>query len=138
MTNEANSIGTGIVSQPVRLSRSPFSLTEIRARSADSQDSHVGSQTQPFFLALIASLSNPAVRPGQLRAQAATLDVVLRPGTVATVAGAWSVISDATAADGVAVRHPNGGAAKLTQALASPTNYFEVSFNAEGGIPYRL
>jgi hypothetical protein len=41
-----------------------------------------------FFLALIASLSNPAVRPGQLRAQAATLDVVLRPGTVATFAGA--------------------------------------------------
>jgi hypothetical protein len=46
------------------------------------------------------------------------------------IAGAWSVISDATAAD--------GGAVKLTQAVASPTNYFEVMFFAEGGIPYRL
>ena len=76
--------------------------------------------------------------PPRLTAQSSTTDVVLRPGRSATVAGAWAVIADATAADGVAVRHPNAGAAKLTQALAQPVNFFELTFPAEGGIPYRL
>lgn len=67
-----------------------------------------------------------------------TADVVLRPGRVATVAGAWSVISEPTAADGVAVRHANAGAAKLSQPLASPANFFELTFSATAGVPYRL
>ena len=69
---------------------------------------------------------------------AQTTDVVLRPGGAATVFGAWKVVSDATAAGGAAVRHPNAGAAKLTQALAAPANYFELSFAAEANVPYRL
>ena len=65
-------------------------------------------------------------------------DIVLRPGRAATLAGAWAVVSDATAADGLAVRHPNAGAAKLTQALSQPANYFDLTFTAEAGVPYHL
>ncbi|MGH9311213.1 MAG: purple acid phosphatase family protein, partial [Vicinamibacterales bacterium] len=71
-------------------------------------------------------------------AQSASSDIVLRPGRVAAVAGQWVIVSDTTAADGAAVRHPNAGAAKLTQALAQPANYFEVVFNAVAGVPYHV
>ena len=85
----------------------------------------------PFTIAVLSFAA------GHPQAQSPA-DIVLRPGRGATVAGAWTVVADATAADGVAVRHPNAGAAKLTQALAQPANYFEQSFTAEANLPYRL
>jgi len=72
------------------------------------------------------------------RAQSGSADIVLRPGSGATVAGAWAIVSDASAAGGKAVRQPNAGAAKLTQALAQPVNYFEQTFSADAGVSYRL
>jgi len=33
---------------------------------------------------------------------------------------------------------PDAGAPKLSAPLASPTSYFEMTFNAQAGIPYRL
>jgi hypothetical protein len=73
---------------------------------------------------LSLSLVILSLAQGHPQAQAPT-DVVLRPGRGATVAGGWTVVTDASAADGVAVRHPNAGAAKLSQALTQPVNYFE-------------
>ena len=54
------------------------------------------------------------------------------------IAGAWLPTADATAAAGVRLQNPNLGAAKLTQALASPVNYFDLTFDAEAGKAYRL
>ena len=74
-------------------------------------------------------------------AQAQTLgagDISLRPGASATLAGSWTKTADATAAGGSAVWYPNAGAAKVTTAVAAPSSYFEISFDAEAGIPYRL
>jgi acid phosphatase type 7 len=68
----------------------------------------------------------------------AAAEIVLRPGTGATVAGAWTVIQDASAAGSAAVRQLDAGAAKLSQALAQPVNYFEQSFSVEAGVRYRL
>jgi HKD family nuclease len=51
---------------------------------------------------------------------------------------AWVVVSDATAAGGARIVHPNQNGAKLPGALAAPTNYFELTFDAEQGRPYRL
>ena len=87
-----------------------------------------------LLLCLIVALPAASGRP---LAQAEA-DIVLRPGRGATVAGAWTVVSDPTAADGAAVRHPNAGAAKLAQAAAQPVHYFEQSFTAEASVPYRL
>jgi endonuclease/exonuclease/phosphatase family metal-dependent hydrolase len=54
-------------------------------------------------------------------------------------AGKWVVTSDATApGGGKTMRHPDAGAAKLTTALASPANYFELTFSAQTGVPYHL
>ncbi|MEX2660660.1 MAG: phospholipase D-like domain-containing protein, partial [Vicinamibacterales bacterium] len=64
-------------------------------------------------------------------------DVVLHAGK-GTRAGAWQSEADATAASGVKMRHPDAGAAKITTASASPANYFDMTFSAEAGVPYRL
>src|SRR4051812_17289420 len=92
--------------------------------------------TRPMCLASCTLILVLVVDSGS-RAQSSA-DIVLRPGRGATVAGAWAVVTDSTAADGVAVRHPNAGAAKLAQALPQPANYFEQTFTPDPGVPYRL
>jgi hypothetical protein len=65
-------------------------------------------------------------------------NVVLRASSPSARAGKWTIVSDSTAVGGSAIRHPDGGAAKITTAYASPSNYFELTFNAVAGTPYRL
>jgi len=65
-------------------------------------------------------------------------DIVVYASTAPLKVGAWSVESDATAAGGAKMRHPNANAAKIATASANPANYFEVTFNAEAGRGYRL
>ena len=54
------------------------------------------------------------------------------------IVGAWSIVADTTAAGGSRLGTADAGAAKLTAALASPANYFELTFAAEAATPYRL
>ena len=54
------------------------------------------------------------------------------------VAGNWTRVADAQAAGGTRLWNPDAGVPKLTTALASPANYFELRFNAEAGKPYRM
>ena len=52
--------------------------------------------------------------------------------------GAWYKESNASAAGQALLHNPDAGAPKITTASASPTNYFEVNFNASAGTAYRL
>jgi hypothetical protein len=70
-----------------------------------------------------------AVQPGE---------IVLYAGDATTVAGAWRVMPDSLAAGAKRITHPNAGAAKITSASAAPADYFELTFTAEAGRPYRL
>jgi hypothetical protein len=54
------------------------------------------------------------------------------------IAGAWSLVPDGTAAGGARLQNANLGAAKVTVARAQPTDYFEITFQAEAGRPYHL
>jgi endonuclease/exonuclease/phosphatase family metal-dependent hydrolase len=65
-------------------------------------------------------------------------DIVLQASNASTKAGKWSVASDSRAAGGKKMRHADGGASKLTTAEARPKNYFELTFRATAGVPYRL
>lgn len=65
-------------------------------------------------------------------------EIVMHALGVTTIAGNWSKVNDASAADGVLLRNPNAGAAKLNTALAAPTSYFEKSFDADAGKPYHI
>ena len=91
---------------------------------------HFATSRAGFTLAALALISAPA---------AAQTTVQLVPETASLRAGKWAITADATAAyGGQAMRHPDAGAAKLTTALASPANYFEVTFSASAGVGYRL
>jgi hypothetical protein len=54
------------------------------------------------------------------------------------VAGRYSIVSDTSAAGGARMFNPDDNTAKLTAALANPTIYFEVAFNAVADTPYRI
>jgi phosphatidylserine/phosphatidylglycerophosphate/cardiolipin synthase-like enzyme len=56
----------------------------------------------------------------------------------ANIHGSWQQLADATAAGGTALWNPDAGAAKISPALASPTTYFEQTFNAVSGAGYHL
>ena len=65
-------------------------------------------------------------------------NVVLNASSAGTRSGGWVIASDSGAAGGAVIRHPDAGAGKIVTALASPTHYFEMTFDAVAGAPYRL
>lgn len=65
-------------------------------------------------------------------------EIAIPVATTATLRGDWQMVTDSTAAAGVRLWNPDRGAAKLNAPLASPSDYFEVTFNAEAGRGYRL
>jgi hypothetical protein len=67
-------------------------------------------------------------------------DIVLWTSNVpsTSIRGDWVRIADASAAGGTALHNPNRSRAKIVPALASPANYFEMTFNAKRGVAYRL
>jgi hypothetical protein len=67
-----------------------------------------------------------------------TINVVLYAAEAPFRSGAWTLETDSTAAGSSRLRHANGNAAKLATALATPVNFFEMTFNAEADRPYRL
>lgn len=71
-------------------------------------------------------------------AQAQTADPVLYASEAPVRVGAWSVVTDATAAGGQRLANRNVGLAKVTVPLADPADYFEMTFYAEAGKAYRL
>jgi hypothetical protein len=65
-------------------------------------------------------------------------EIVLYASEAGVRAGAWKVEQDPTAAGGRRIRHPDAGTPKVTAPAANPAHYFEMSFDARAGIPYRL
>jgi phosphatidylserine/phosphatidylglycerophosphate/cardiolipin synthase-like enzyme len=64
-------------------------------------------------------------------------DLVLYASTGVN-SGAWAPVADATAAGGSAMRRADAGGAKITTALAAPTDYFDLQFTPDADTPYRL
>jgi phosphatidylserine/phosphatidylglycerophosphate/cardiolipin synthase-like enzyme len=65
-------------------------------------------------------------------------DIVLYPGKASVRRGTWEILSDSSAAGSARIHQPDAGVAKVLAPLASPSNYFEMSFNAQAGVPYQL
>ncbi len=79
--------------------------------------------------------------PGVVSAQMVGPDdvVVWTAGASPTdVHGDWIRESDSTAAGGFALRNPDRGRARVSPALASPTNYFDMRFTAKRDTAYHL
>jgi phosphatidylserine/phosphatidylglycerophosphate/cardiolipin synthase-like enzyme len=64
-------------------------------------------------------------------------DVLLWAWRSDSTAG-WSKVADSTGAGGFRMANANAGAPKLSTAAANPSQYFDLSFTAEAGVPYRL
>src|SRR5712664_2196162 len=73
-----------------------------------------------------------------LLAHASSSDVVLYASKAPVKSGTWAVVADSTAAGGYAIGNPNLGAPKINTPLATPKNYFELSFPAYSGKAYHL
>jgi IPT/TIG domain len=65
-------------------------------------------------------------------------DVVLYAGQAPLKVGSWSTVSDISAAAGLRIHHADAGVPKITTPSINPPHYFEMTFNAEAGRPYRL
>jgi len=64
-------------------------------------------------------------------------EVVIHTWHAPIMTGAWSVFSDASAADGLKLRHPSAGQS-FPSPSADPANYFEVTAWVEAGVAYRI
>jgi PKD repeat protein len=65
-------------------------------------------------------------------------DIVLYAADSTVKMGNWNVVADITAAGGRRLSNPDYGVAKINTPLANPVNYFELTFQAPAGVPYRL
>jgi hypothetical protein len=65
-------------------------------------------------------------------------EVVLYAADAKAVVGPWQLLADSTAAGGIRAWNPDAGTAKVATALANPTGYIELAFNADAGRGYRL
>ena len=65
-------------------------------------------------------------------------DIVLYASNATVLAGGWTTVSDSSAAGGRRAVHPNAGGAKIATPLANPAHYIELTFDAQGGVPYRV
>ena len=117
----------------------------------------VGSDTTaPFSITWNASapgtksLTAKAIDNRGASATSSAVSIVIRPANVqpgeeavlyastAPVAIGWTVTADATAAGGNRLQNPNTNQPKVATALAAPVQYFEMTFHALAGRPYRL
>jgi len=102
----------------------------VRLRAGSRENCLVKNLIRPLVFALAIF--------GGVTASAAAQEIVLRPGKSATTVGAWTKVSDSTASSGTRISMPEKGLGKLETAKASPTDYFEMTFDAEAGTAYRL
>ncbi len=65
-------------------------------------------------------------------------EIVLHTHTATTTAGLFRIDPDVGAAGGSSEHQPDLGAPKITAPVKTPASYFEMTFNAEAGKPYRL
>lgn len=65
-------------------------------------------------------------------------EVVLYAWRALIIAGNWQVVSDPAAAGGARISSSNLGAGRVRKPQTAPADYFELTFHAEAGRPYRL
>ncbi|MBA3231409.1 MAG: hypothetical protein H0T05_01190 [Acidobacteria bacterium] len=68
----------------------------------------------------------------------AAAEILITADAVTALAGGWRLLSDSSAAGGVALGHPNAGAKTVNKAHPSPAHYVDLTFYAEAGRAYRL
>lgn len=84
---------------------------------------------------LVAASLSGYVTP---RSGAAAADVVLYASDVVTIAGNWTRVPSASGAGGLKMISEDRGWDSAASSLANPADFFELDFDAEAGVDYRL
>ena len=90
---------------------------------------------------LVAACAMVMALPTAVSAQTAGPDDIVlwtASASPADVRGDWVREADSTAAAGVVLRNPDRGRGRISPALASPANYFEMRFAAKRSTAYHL
>jgi hypothetical protein len=106
------------------------SSSPYKAAGTDGKD--IGADIDAIEAAINGSPPPPPPPPSQ------GTEIVLYAAEAPVKAGAWQVVSDQTAAGGARLWNPDAGAPKFGNPFATPSSYFEMTFNAQAGLPYRL
>jgi phosphatidylserine/phosphatidylglycerophosphate/cardiolipin synthase-like enzyme len=142
-----NGYGTGVLGAHVYFATTGVHTLRVQIREDGLSIDQIVLSRGPFLSTSPGALKNDATILTQQGGSAnppppppppSTDDVVLYASEAPTVVGAWVLTADATAAGGARLRNPNLNAAKVTTALVTPANYFQMTFAAQAGRPYRL
>lgn len=87
-----------------------------------------------FLLACVVATGGPGSGPGH----AATADIVLYASDVTRVSGNWTRLESTTGAGGLKMSSEDRGWSSTDVPLAAPADFFEVEFDADGGVDYRV
>jgi|GEM_PF-379292 len=119
-------------------------IASVSANQTTYSDLQVSAQQTYFYRVRgvnsggFSPYSNTASATTPAASAPSANDVVLWAAEAPVKVGAWSVVADGSAAGGSRLANPDAGAAKRGTASASPTDYFEMTFNAQSGVDYRL
>jgi glucose/arabinose dehydrogenase/PKD repeat protein len=133
---EDNGYGAGVLGTPVYFATTGVQTIRIQGREDGiSLDQIVLSASDYLNEAPGAVRQDATILPE--RPGTADVDVVRYAAAASVIAGSWRLVPDSSAATGARLEHPNVDAPKLEPA-ANPRDYFELTFTAVAGEPYRL
>jgi hypothetical protein len=142
-----NGWGVGVLGSPIYFETTGTQTIRVQTREDGLSIDQILLSPEKYLTAPPGGLkSDTTIFPERTSGETPPADGLLGPGDVNIHAShalipagsSWVVVSDGTAAGGARVVHPNQNGAKLASPLAAPINYFELTFNAEQGRPYRL
>jgi endonuclease/exonuclease/phosphatase family metal-dependent hydrolase len=136
-----NGWGVGVMGPLVRFAVSGSQTIRIQPREDGLSIDQIVLSAQTYLNTAPGALKNDTtILPKSGAPPPSASNIVIWASDVPNVSmfGNWSKISDNSAAGQTALLNPDAGGAKLAAALANPTSYFDVVFNASSGTPYRL
>lgn len=137
---EDNGWGTGVLGPTIYFASSGAQRLRIQTREDGLAIDQVVLSPSTYLTAPPGAAKNDTIilpKAGGTTPPSAG-EIVLYAGASTHVVGNWVVENDSSAAGGRSLRNPNAGAAKVITPAANPSSYFELTFPAEAGRPYRL
>jgi endonuclease/exonuclease/phosphatase family metal-dependent hydrolase len=139
-----NGYGTGVLGPLVYFAQSGPQTLRIQQREDGISIDQVVLSPARYLAAAPGATTNDATLVAEPIAPPPTTqavvhdEVMIGAGAPTAVSGAWRLVTDSTAANSVALSHPDAGAAKVAAPRAAPVDYVELTFEADAGKPYRL
>jgi hypothetical protein len=128
--------GTGSTGWSVVDGQLPTGLTLSPAGIISGKPTKVGTFSFTVQASDAGWAGNVAAR--QFSVTIGAREVVLYASDADPIAGGWSLVSDATAADGLRLWHDKDSSGNDDELAANPSSYFEIPFQAEAGVAYHL